>query len=164
MPQIAQLAATYSSQIFWLLITFGLVFFVIGLGMVPKVQSTVDLRDAKISDDLARAKAAFARADEIEADQKARNAENRAAAQAIVAEAKAKAAKDAEKQVATADKKIATKIAEAEDAIRASTAAAMTEIESVAAEAAQDMVARVAGSSISREAAVQAVKEALTHG
>ncbi|MBP6111483.1 MAG: ATPase, partial [Sphingobium sp.] len=38
MPQIAQLAATYSSQIFWLLLTFGFVFFVIGLGMVPKVQ------------------------------------------------------------------------------------------------------------------------------
>ena len=65
MPQIAQIAETYSSQIFWLLLTFGFVFFVIGLGMVPKVQGTADARDAKISGDLDAAKAAFARADAV---------------------------------------------------------------------------------------------------
>ena len=97
MPQIAQLAATYSSQIFWLLLTFGFVFFVVGLGMVPKIQSTVDQRDAKIAEDLARAKAAFARADEIEEEQRVRDNEARAAAQAIVADAKSKAAKDTER-------------------------------------------------------------------
>ena len=68
MPQIAQIAETYASQIFWLLLTFGFVFFVIGLGMVPKVQATMEGRDAKITGDLDGAKAAFARADESEAD------------------------------------------------------------------------------------------------
>ncbi|MGE4429873.1 MAG: ATPase [Sphingobium sp.] len=164
MPQIAQLAATYSSQIFWLLLTFGLLFFVVGMGMVPKIQSTVDSRNAKIADDLARAKAAFARADEIEEDYRARENESRAAAQDIVAKAKAKAARDSEKQVATADKKIATKIAEAEEAIRASSAKALEEIEAVSAEAAQDMVAKISGGEISRDAAVKAVKAALAHG
>ncbi|TNE41981.1 MAG: ATPase [Sphingomonadales bacterium] len=164
MPQIAQLAATYSSQIFWLAVIFGLVFFVIGLGMVPKIQSTVDARDAKIADDLARAKAAFARADEIEEDYRVRENEGRVAAQEIVAAAKAKAVKDSEKQVATADKKIAARIAEAEEAIRASSAAALAEIEAVSAEAAQDMVARISGAEISREAAAAAVKAALAHG
>lgn len=72
MPQIAQLAATYSSQIFWLLLTFGFVFFVIGLGMVPKVQSTVDARDKKIADDLEAARAGSAAADALEADWRAR--------------------------------------------------------------------------------------------
>ena len=164
MPQIAQLAATYSSQIFWLLVTFGLLFFVVGLGMVPKIQSTVDSRNAKIADDLARAKAAFARADEIEEDYRARENASRAAAQALVAEAKAKAAKDSEKQVATADKKIAARIAEAEEAIKASSARALAELEAVSAEAAQDMVAKISGGEISREAALQAVKVALAHG
>ena len=58
MPQISQLAATYASQIFWLLLTFGFVFFVIGLGMVPKVQGTIDSRDKSVADDLAAAEAA----------------------------------------------------------------------------------------------------------
>lgn len=161
MPQIAQLAATYSSQIFWLLLTFGFVFFVIGLGMVPKVQSTVDARDAKIAEDLATAKASFARADELEEQNRARDAEARASAQAIVAAAKAKAAKDAEKKVATEDKKIAAKLAEAEDAIRAASAKALAEIEAVSAEAAQDMVARISGASVSAADAKKAVKAAL---
>ena len=74
MPQIAQIAETYASQIFWMLVTFGFVFFVIGRGMVPKVQATADARDAKITGDLDAAKAAFARADEAEADYRARAA------------------------------------------------------------------------------------------
>ena len=41
MPQIAQLADTWSSQVFWLLVFFGITFFVIGKGMVPKVMNTV---------------------------------------------------------------------------------------------------------------------------
>ena len=161
MPQIAQLAATYSSQIFWLLLTFGFVFFVIGLGMVPKIQSTVDARDAKIAEDLARAKAAFARADELEEEHRARENEARTAAQGVVADAKAKAAKDTEKQIATADKKVAAKIAEAEEAVRAASAAALAEIEGVAAEAAQDMVAKISGGKVTAAAAKKAVKAAL---
>ena len=30
-PQISQLAATWASQIFWLLVTFGAVFFIVGM-------------------------------------------------------------------------------------------------------------------------------------
>ena len=35
MPQIEQIAATYASQIFWLLVTFGILYFGIGKVMVP---------------------------------------------------------------------------------------------------------------------------------
>ena len=161
MPQIAQLAATYSSQIFWLLLTFGFVFFVVGLGMVPKVQSTVEARDAKIAEDLASAKASFARADELEEQNRVREAEARAAAQAIVAEAKAKAAKDTEKKVATEDKKIAAKLADAEAAIAAASAKALAEIEAVSVDAAQEMVARISGAAVTAADAKKAVKVAL---
>src|SRR3546814_20016100 len=83
MPQISQLAATYSSQIFWLLLIFGFVFFAIGLGMFPKVESPVDARDKRISDDLEAAKAASARADEIEEEYRIQTGQDRAAAQKI---------------------------------------------------------------------------------
>ncbi|CAN5169536.1 F0F1 ATP synthase subunit B' [soil metagenome] len=164
MPQIAQLSHVWSSQIFWMLVTFGFVFFVVGLGMLPKIQATVDARDGKISGDLEAAKAAFARGDEIEADYRARENASRAAAQTLVGEAKAKAAKASEKQVATADAKIATKIAAAEAEIRAASVSAMAEIEAVAVEAAQDMVAKVSGIAPTPAAAQTAVKAALAHG
>jgi F-type H+-transporting ATPase subunit b len=164
MPQIAQLAEVWSSQIFWMLVTFGFVFFVVGLGMVPKVQSTVASRDGKIAGDLEAAKVAFAKADAVEADYRARENESRAEAQATVTAAKAKAAKESEKRLAKADAKIAEDIAAAEARIKAASAAAMTEIEAVAAEAAQDMVAKVAGLRAPADAARQAVKAALAHG
>lgn len=164
MPQIAQIAETYASQIFWMLVTFGFVFFVIGRGMVPKVQATADARDAKISGDLDAAKAAFARADEAEADYRARDAESRASAQAVLAKAKGDAAKASESKLAAADAEIAGQIAAAEARIKAATDAAMTEIETVAADAARDMVARISGLQASDEAARNAVKAALAHG
>ncbi|HKT76374.1 MAG TPA: ATPase [Sphingobium sp.] len=164
MPQIAQIAETYASQIFWMLVTFGFVFFVIGRGMVPKVQATADARDAKITGDLDAAKAAFARADEAEADYRARDAESRAAAQATLAQAKAEAAKASEGRLAAADAEIAGLIGAAEARIQAATNAAMAEIETVAADAARDMVARISGVNASDEAARNAVKAALAHG
>ncbi|SCW89911.1 F-type H+-transporting ATPase subunit b [Sphingobium faniae] len=164
MPQIAQIAETYSSQIFWLLLTFGFVFFVIGLGMVPKVQGTADARDMKISGDLDAAKAAFARADEAEADYRTRDAESRAAVQAMLAQAKADAARDSERKLAAADAEVASLIGVAEARIQAASNAAMEQIETVAADAARDMVARISGVDASEEAARNAVKAALAHG
>lgn len=164
MPQIAQIAETYASQIFWMLLTFGFVFFVIGRGMVPKVQATADARDAKITGDLDSAKAAFARADEAGADYRAREAESRAAAQATLAQAKAEAAKASEVKLAAADAEIAQLISAAEARIQAATSAAMAEIETVAADAARDMVARISGVNASDDAARNAVKAALVHG
>lgn len=164
MPQIAQLAGTYSSQIFWLLLTFGFVFVVIGLGMVPKVQSTVDTRDKKISDDLAAAKATFARADEMEEDWRARENASRAEAQAIINEAKHQATLATEAKLHDADRLIANKIHAAEAAVAQARSNAMTQIEAVAAEAAADMAMRVAGTSVTPASAAEAVKVALTHG
>lgn len=161
MPQIAQLAETYASQIFWLLIFFGFTFFVIGRGMVPKVLATVGQRDQQIADDLAAAQAARDKADAEEEAWRVRENENRAAAQKLVAEAKAEAARKSEKTIAAAQKRLDTKLAEAEDRIAAARAEAMAEVETVATEAAQDIVARLAGVKVTKPAAAKAVKEAL---
>ena len=53
MPQIAQFSDTVASQVFWMLVFFGLIFFVIGRGMVPKVMATMEARDQQIAADLA---------------------------------------------------------------------------------------------------------------
>ncbi len=112
MPQIAQLAETWSSQIFWLLVFFGITFFFIGRLMVPRVMETVALRDKQIGDDLAAAQA----------------------------------------------------VSEAEQRIAASRDEAMGEIQTVAAEAAQDIVQRLAGIKVTKPTANKAVKEAMIHG
>jgi len=44
MPQLSQLSEVFLSQLFWLTIALGFIFFVIARGMVPKSQATVDQR------------------------------------------------------------------------------------------------------------------------
>ncbi|ATE66023.1 ATPase [Rhizorhabdus dicambivorans] len=161
MPQIAQIAATYASQIFWLLIVFGLIYFVIGKGMLPKIEATVEARDQKIASDLAAAEAARAKADETEASYRAKIEEARAAALKATQDAKAKATAEAEKRVKKADAELATKAAEADVALKAASAKALAEIENVAAEAAQEVVAKVSGITVDKAAAEGAVKAAL---
>lgn len=163
MPQIAQLATTYSSQIFWLLVFFGLVFFVVGRGMVPKVMATVDARDKQIAADLAAADAARKAADAEEEAWRVQANKQRAEAHALIAAAKGDAAKATEARLATANQGIDARVAEAEARIAAARQNALGEIEAVAAEAAGDIVSRLAGLSVDEAAARVAVKEVL-HG
>ena len=164
MPQIEQIAATLSSQVFWLLVFFGLTFVLVGLGMVPKIMGTVELRDNQIAGDLAAAQAArdIATAEE-EAWRKRENA-NRVAAQSVIGEAKAKAAAASSAKLAEAQTRLDSRLAEAEGAIDAARISAMAEIETVAADAARDIVARVAGAEVDPAAAQAAVKEVMAHG
>lgn len=164
MPQIVQIADTISSQVFWLLVFFGLTFLVVGLGMVPKIMGTVDLRDQQIAGDLAAAQAARDAADSEEEAWRKRENEDRAAAQGLIAEAKGKAAKAAETKLAKAQTKLDKRLAEAEAAIDAARSSAMAEIEGVAADAARDIVARIAGTEVEPAVAEAAVKEVMAHG
>lgn len=163
MPQISQLAATYASQIFWLLLTFGLVFLVVGRGMLPKVQATMADRDAHVAGDLAAAEAARLQADAQEERWRAAENAARADAQGLIAEARAKAATANEAKLAEANEASSARIAEAEARVAAASTAAMAEIEAVAADAARDIVARISGADVSVTEANAAVKEAMVH-
>lgn len=163
MPQISQLAATYASQIFWLLLTFGAVFLVVGRGMVPKVQATMADRDKVVADDLAAAEAARAAADAQEEAWRVKENAARDAAQTLIADARVQAATASEARLKAAGEASDAHIAAAEARIAAASATAMQEIEGVAAEAAQDIVARVSGAKVTKTEANKAVKAALAH-
>src|SRR5690349_16508285 len=106
MPQITQLPFIFFSQLFWLAVVFGFIFFVIGKGMLPKIQSTVDAREKKISEDLERAQAARSAAEETEAAWRARMDAARAEAAKVAEEARQKSARDTEAKVGKAAEKI----------------------------------------------------------
>jgi F-type H+-transporting ATPase subunit b len=161
MPQISQLAETFASQLFWLLLTFGFVFFVIGKLMLPKVLSTVDARDQSVASDLAAAEAARTAADQAEENWRVQENAAREAAQKRIAEARAKGVAKSEKTLAAGNAKNDAKLAEAEARIAAASEAAMAEIETVAADAARDIVARFSGVQVSPAEAGKAVKAAL---
>ncbi len=164
MPQIAQIGEIFASQLFWLAIFFGAIFAVIGLGMLPKIQSTVDARDARIAADLEAARGAREAADTLEEGYRQGMDKSRAEAAALAAEAKANAARATEKSVAKAEQKIGDKIDQAMARIADARTAALAEIETVAAEAAEQLVTRVSGLSIDAATARAAVARELVNG
>jgi F-type H+-transporting ATPase subunit b len=163
MPQINQLLLVYQSQWFWLLLVLGVIYFVIGHGMLPKIEKTVDDRDAKIAGDLAAAEKARAAADDAEERAKAADVDARASAQGVAAQAKAKSAKDAENRLAKADGEIAAKVAAAEATLAKARDKALGSLESVASEAALDIVAKVSGAKVTATQAGKAVKAVLSN-
>jgi F-type H+-transporting ATPase subunit b len=164
MPQLNQLALVAYSQFFWLLLVLAVIYFGIGKLMLPKIQSTVEMRDKRIADDLAFAEAARVAADETEAAYRVRMDESRAEALKVAAAAKASSAKATEERMHAANEANQAKVDAAEARIRKAAAAALAEIEDVAAGAARDMVSRLAGVNVSAAEAKQAVKAAMANG
>ncbi len=158
MPQLDQLSDVILSQLFWLAITLGFIYFVIGRGMVPRIQSTVDKRDERIAEDLAVAEQARAKADEIEEAYRQRMDASRAEAMKATAAAKQEAARKIEKRVDKANASNQAKLEKAEARIRAARESARAEIAAVSAELTQDVVAKVAGLKISKAEALKAVE------
>lgn len=161
MPQLSQLSEVYLSQFLWLAIALGFIFLVIARGMVPKIQATVDEREKRIAGDLEAAQKARAAADETEAAWRARMDAARNEAARIAQDAKAESGRETEAKVKAAADKINLKIETAQNGIREALASARSDIESVAAEATQEMVKRVTGLDIGQEEAARAVKAEL---
>ena len=163
MPQLEQLALVAYSQFFWLAVVLGLIYFVIGKGMLPKIQSTVDARDKSIADDLAAADVARTAADGVEEAYRARMDASRGDAAKLTAKAKADSAASTEKKLGEIDSALDARIGEAQGRIRAARAAAVKDIEGVAADLAKDIAAKVAKLDVSLADSAKAVKMVMTN-
>ncbi|RZM18577.1 MAG: ATPase, partial [Sphingomonas sp.] len=145
MPQLSQIAEIYASQLFWLVIVFGLIYFGIGKAMVPKIERTIDDRNARITGDLAAATTArdAARASE-EAYQTGLDTARSQAAQTFGA-AKARATAAAETKMKAGDAAAADRLHAATTGIAASKGQALAEIEAATVDAVEAIVAKLSG-------------------
>jgi F-type H+-transporting ATPase subunit b len=157
MPQIAQIAATYASQAFWMLLVFGVIYFVIARGAVGRVGKTIDNRAAQVSGDLASAQAARDAAQAAEIDYDARAARSRGDAVKLVADAKAKTSADTAARLKTVDGELGAKIDAATADIGTRAEAAMAEVRGAALDAAAQIVTRLTGEPADAKALAAAV-------
>ncbi len=163
MPQITQLPLIFFSQLFWLLVVFAIIFFGIGRGMLPKIQSTVDARENKISGDLERAQAARTEAEATEAAWRSRMDAARAEAARLAQDAKQESARDTETRVKAAADQIAVKDEASASKLREAVGSARAEIETAAADITREMVQRLTGLNVDPSEAAAAVKAEM-HG
>ncbi len=153
-------SATFPSQLLWLAIAFGLLYFLMSRVALPQVGAIIGNRQDRISRDIADAGRMKRESEEAAAAYEQALAEARGNASSIAQKARdeAKAAADAERKVAEAA--VAGRIAAAEASIRGSKAKAMKEVERIATETAGRIIPLLAGGKVSRQDIEKAVRAA----
>lgn len=162
LPQLD--ATTFPGQIFWLIVSFLLLFWLFRTKALPRVGEVLESRQDRIAADLDRAtklreeaEAALVRYQQVVSE-----AQGKASSQ-IAATRERLVAENSARQ-AELDATLASKVAEAEKRIEAARESALSELHSVAVEVAQAATARLIGREVPREKAEAAlaavVKEA----
>ncbi len=148
MPQLD--FSTFPNQIFWLLVTLVVIYFVLSRVALPRIGAVLAERKGTITNDLAAAEELKMKA--VDAEKAYQDALTRARTEAakIVAEAKADIQKDLDKATAKADAEISAKTAESEVAIGEIRAGAADAVAEVARDTARELVAALGGSADAR--------------
>lgn len=155
MPQFD--TATFASQIFWLVVTFAIVFVFVWRIALPRIATTLESRQRKISDDLMRASELADQTDEVMSAYEARLADARAHAHEELHAAATRAAAEADKKNAALAEKLATDAAAARQRIAAESAAAAGKIAEIAEDIARQAVERLIGNAPDGDAVISAV-------
>lgn len=148
MPQLDP--SHFSNQIFWLVVTLLVIFFVLKLVALPRIGGTLATRRGTIANDLAAAEELKQKA--VAADKAYNDAlvSARAEAQKIVATAKEEIAVDLNAAIAKADAEIAVKTAQSAKRIDEIRAGAQEAIAEVAKDTAKELVAALGGAADAR--------------
>jgi F-type H+-transporting ATPase subunit b len=152
---------TFASQLVSLAIAFVALYLIVSRIALPRVSSVIDARQAAIDGDLT---AAQKLKDESDAALKAYErelAEARGRAQAIGTETREKLNAAAEAERKALDERLSAKLAEAEKTIASTRAAAMSNVKSIATEAATAIVQQLTGVAPDGKSVDTAVKAAL---
>jgi F-type H+-transporting ATPase subunit b len=150
-------SSTFPSQLFWLAIFFGALYFLMSRLVLPRIAGILDARKARIDGDLARAQTLT---DETEAAVKSYEkalADARARASDIARDTRDAVNKDVETAHSAADSDLAKKISSAEARIAKSRDASMKSVSAIAAESAAEIVAVLGGGKIAKATAAKAV-------
>ncbi|MGH1453788.1 MAG: F0F1 ATP synthase subunit B' [Paracoccaceae bacterium] len=156
MPQLD--FSTWGNQIFWLMITLVVIYFVLSRIALPRIGAVLAERQGTITNDIAAAEELKAKAVEAEQAYDKALADARSEANNIAAAARAEIQVELDKAIADADTQIAAKTAEGEKVIADIRANAMASVKDVASDTAKAVVAALGGTADAKavDAAVDA--------
>lgn len=149
---------TFPSQLVWLAIAFGLLYWYMSKRGLPQLGAVIDGRKALIARDLDDATAMQQKADAAAAAHEKTLAEARAKAQALAQAARDAAAADAQAKRQALEDDLAAKLAAAEREIAATRAQAMANVAEVARDTAGAIVERLGGRAADPAAVAAAVR------
>ena len=149
------------SQLFWLAITFVALYLMMAKFVIPRLGGIIQARKSSIEDDLAQASRHRKDADAALAAYEQSLADARNRAQVVANETRERLNAQSEKARHELEAKLNAKLADAERQIAVTRSAAMTNVKTIAAEAAGAIVQRLTGSAPSGAAVDGAIAEVL---
>jgi F-type H+-transporting ATPase subunit b len=149
---------TFPSQIFWLAITFSVLFVVLWRVAGPLIASTIAARRQRIDNDISEAQKARSEADAASAAYQTALAGARARAQVLAEENRKRVTSEVEGGKAQAEKEAQAAIASAEQAIAKARSAAKEHVTRAAQDAATAIVQRLIGETVAPADAAAAVR------
>jgi len=141
-------SSTFPSQILWLAITFGALYYYMSKRFLPQVGGVIEARRARIAKDLDDATKLQQQADAAAAAHEKALADARSKAQSLAQAARDQLAAEADAKRKALEQDLAAKLAIAEEQIATTRAQAMTNVASIATEATGAIVARLIGRSV----------------
>ncbi len=136
---------TFASTLFWLVITFSVLYWLMSRVALPRVSGIIEDRNATIARDLDQAAALQKNAEDAGTAYEAALAKAKANAVAIGQQAKDEATAAATTSRKSVEAEVSAKIAAAEATIAATKLAAMGNVSSIATDTAAAIVERISG-------------------
>ena len=153
-------SSTFASQLLWLAITFGLFYLLMSRIIVPRIGGILEHRRDRIAQDLDEANRLKEEADNAIAayEQELADARKKASVIAESAREKAKAAAEAER-VAT-ETVLSARMVDAEKRITAIKDKALADVDTIAEDAAADLVKHLLGGAVTKAEVAAAIRAA----
>ncbi len=152
---------TFASQLLWLAISFVALYLLMSKLALPRIGEIFEERRKRVAGDLAQAERLKGESDAAIAAYEKALADARRRAQELANEARQQQAAAAEARRKVLDEQNSARIAEAEKAIAVTKRAAMTNVRSIAAEAAAAIVERLIGTTPNSQEVADAVADVL---
>ena len=162
MPQLD--ISTFLPQLFWLLISFGLLYLLLSKFCLPQLSMIFEKRETKISEALKKAHQAKDEAARLKAEYEAILAHAAQAKTAILAKAMIDLAKMMDSKVAEYDSELAILIQNSEKKMKNFEIKSETEIDKIARDAASIILTNLQGGSPDEDLIMETLKKVKTEG
>lgn len=153
--------STYPSQLLWLAITFGLLYYLMSKVALPRISDILEVRRDRIADDIAEAERLKRETDDAIAAYEQALAEAKSKAHAIAQETRESIGAEIEDKRKAIDAENAEKMAEAEKRITATREAALANVSDIATDATEAIVKQLIGGRTAKKDIEAAVSSAL---
>lgn len=152
--------STWVGQIFWLAVTFAVLYFALAQFILPRLRDTIANRSDRIADDLDSASRMKLEAEEAEKAYEQSLRDARAKASNVAESTRQSLDAEIKAELDAADEQAARDSEAAEARIREIKTAALANIDAVAADVTEALVSELTGNSVSKAKITAALKKA----